>query len=328
MTHFRTDVSITSSPNKIGLKNPIFTAGSCFANAIGLRLMQNKFKTLSNPFGVLYNPISIHKALRYAIHQEPPADHTYLSNHGLNLNYDFHSEFSHTEKSALTSQIQNSIGSSHFFLRDAAWIMITYGTSWVYARKDSGEIVANCHKIPSSSFTKSLLTEHEIADSFKTFFESLTAFNPHVRIILTVSPVRHLKDTLELNSVSKSIARLACYRITEKFPAVEYFPAYEIMMDDLRDYRFYKSDMLHPSKDAEDYIWKKFSDRYFDEVTTEFLKKWQSIRSALLHKPFHLTSPAHQQFLKETLVKLTGLKNTVDISEEAAFIEAQLSSKS
>src|SRR5687767_6484961 len=119
MTHFRTDVSIPSSPYKIGLNDPILTAGSCFADAIGLRLTHNKFKTLANPFGVLYNPVSIHKALRYAIHQEPPADHTYLSSHGLSVNYDFHSEFSHTEKSALVSQIQNSIGSSHFFLKDA-----------------------------------------------------------------------------------------------------------------------------------------------------------------------------------------------------------------
>jgi hypothetical protein len=324
MNSFRTDVSISPSIHKTGLKNPILTVGSCFADAIGLRLDNNKFKTLVNPFGVLYNPMSIHKALRYAIHQEPPADHTYLSNNELCLNYDFHSEFSHPEKNILLSRVQNIIGSSHFFLKDADRILITYGTAWVYSRKDTGEIVANCHKLPAFSFTKSLLTENEIVESFKTFHDSITAFNPNIRIILTLSPVRHLKDTLELNSVSKSVIRLACHRIAEKFQAAEYFPAYEIMMDDLRDYRFYKSDMLHPTEDAEDYIWQKFSECYFDEETLAFLKQWQSIRSALSHKPFHPASSAHQQFLKDTLKKVEALKGKVDVSEEAASIKAQL----
>jgi hypothetical protein len=324
MNSFRTDVSINPSSRNIGLNTPILTVGSCFADAIGLRLKNNKFKTLVNPFGVLYNPISIHKALRYAIHQEPPGDHTYLNSNELNLNYDFHSGFAHPEKNVLLSQVQNVIGSSHFFLKDAKWILITYGTAWVYSRVDTGEIVANCHKIPASAFTKLLLTGNEILESFKTFYDSLLTFNPGVRIILTVSPVRHLKDTLELNSVSKSVIRLACHQIAEKFPAVEYFPAYEIMMDDLRDYRFYKSDMLHPTEDAEDYIWQKFSGRYFDEQTKDFLKQWQSIRLALTHKPFHPASSAHQQFLKETLKKIEALKNVINVSEEEASIKAQL----
>jgi hypothetical protein len=324
MTNFRTDVSIKPSESKIGLQSAVLTVGSCFADAIGQRLLQNKFLASVNPFGTLYNPVSIHKALLYTIHQEPPSDHTYVNHNDLCLNYDFHSTFSHPDKNIFMSHIQNVIGTSHYFLKDADRILITYGTAWVYSRKDTGEIVANCHKLPASAFSKSLLTENVILESFKTLYRSLKVFNPHARIILTLSPVRHLKDTLALNSVSKSMLRLACHRIVESYPDVEYFPAYEIVMDDLRDYRFYKSDMLHPTEDAEDYIWEKFSSCYFDEETLAFLKQWQSIRSALAHKPFHPASSAHQQFLRDTLKKIEAIKNKIDTSEEAAFIKAQL----
>mgnify|MGYP000704602022 CR=1 FL=1 len=325
MKSFRTDVRVSPSTQKIGLKNPILTIGSCFADAIGTRLRQNKFTALINPFGILYNPVSLHKVLRYAIHLEPPHANTYVRNNDLTLNYDFHSEFSHPEEKTLVSRLQNVIGASHYFLKDAEWIIVTYGTAWVYCRKDCGEIVANCHKMPGSYFTKSLLTESEIMESFKTFYDSLIKFNPRIRIILTLSPVRHSKDTLELNSVSKAILRTACHRMAETYPAVDYFPAYEIMMDDLRDYRFYKSDLIHPTEDAEDYIWDKFSECYFDEATHIFLKQWRSIRSALSHQPFHPATLAHRQFLMDTLKKLEEVKDKVDVSEEAGYIKGQLS---
>jgi len=181
--------------------------------------------------------------------------------------------------------------------------------------------------MPGSGFTKSLLSQKKILESFDTLYRDLKAFNPTCKIILTVSPVRHLKDTLALNSVSKSILRLACHTISETFDGVHYFPSYEIMLDDLRDYRFYKSDMIHPSEEAEEYIWNKFSDCYFDDQTKEFIKKWNPIYTSLQHKAFHVGTDAHQTFLKKILSQLEELSKTVSVDEEIAFIKAQITPK-
>jgi hypothetical protein len=161
-------------------------------------------------------------------------------------------------------------------------------------------------------------------DSFDPMYRGLKSINPNINILLTVSPVRHIKDTLELNSVSKSVLRVACHTIAEQYGDVNYFPAYEIMMDDLRDYRFYKADMIHPSHVAEQYIWQKFAEKYFDEELTTFLEKWGEIQSALAHKPFHPISTAHQHFLKEMLKKLEELKGIVNVDEEVALLSKQL----
>jgi hypothetical protein len=277
-----------------------------------------------NPFGVIYNPESIHKVLTYGLYNEPAPDHTYLHHHDVFLNYDFHSAFSSLKKEELLSRIVQTIGATHFFLKDVEWLILTYGTAWVYERTDTGEVVANCHKVPGSQFSKTLLTPARIVDSFRTFYTILKRFNPGVNVILTVSPVRHLKDTLQLNSVSKATLRLSCELLVNEFPAVEYFPAYEFMMDDLRDYRFYKADMLHPTKEAEDYIWEKFAARYVDEQGTAFMKKWNEILSALHHRPFHSHTASHQQFLKDTLKKLEELNSLADVEEEARLIKDQI----
>ena len=324
MTDFRTDVRVSVSPFSINLQSKILTAGSCFADAVGLRMVNSKFNSLSNPFGVIYNPHSIHKVLRYAVHNQPLPEHTYLKNGDVHVNYDFHSELSALNSGELTYRIINMIGAVHYFLRDTNWLLLTYGTAWAYERNDTGEIVANCHKIPATNFKKSLLDEQKITDSFETVYNDLKRLNPDLRIILTVSPVRHIKDTLELNSVSKAVLRVACHTITRKFKDTEYFPAYEMMIDDLRDYRFYKSDMLHPTTEAEDYIWKKFAERYFDDDTRKFIAQWESIAAALAHKPFHPSSSAHQQFLKDVLKKLEGLKGKVNIDKEIETVKAQI----
>jgi hypothetical protein len=324
MKEFRTEIKTKTSRSRIHLSSSLLTQGSCFSDAIGERLNRYKFKTLVNPFGIIYNPHSIHKALTYGIFNEPVPDHTYLHQHDLFLNYDFHSGFSALRKEELHDRLVETIGATHFFLKDLEWLVLTYGTAWVYERTDTGEIVANCHKIPGSRFSKTLMTPVEIISSFRTFYDSLKKFNPGIRVILTISPVRHLKDTLELNSVSKSSLRIACHQIENEFPAVEYFPAYEIMTDDLRDYRFYKADMLHPTSQAEDYIWEKFADRYVDDQAHIFIEKWNEILSALNHRPFHSQSPSHQQFLKDTLRKLEELKYQANVEEETREIRKQM----
>lgn len=324
MEPFRTVLNAGESAEKLSLADHVVTCGSCFSEAIGQRLQKYKINTLVNPFGNIYNPLSIHKALLYAIYGNLPGDQTYLRNQGVWLNYDFHSEFSSTDKSVLSAQIKESIDDVHSFLKNARWLFITYGTSWVYEEVGSASLVANCHKMPSGHFRKFLLTQKKIIESFNELHSSLKAFNPNARIIITVSPVRHVKDTLQLNSVSKSLLRLSCHTLGETFDNVEYFPSYEIMMDDLRDYRFYKTDMLHPTEEAEDYIWKMFTAKYFDGKTQGFADKWKSILTALSHKPFHPSSDSHQRFLKETLARLQELKPLVNVDREMALIKQQI----
>lgn len=324
MKDFRTELKVTPSRVPIHLKSAIFTQGSCFADAIGSRLAIYKQKACVNPFGVIYNPESIHKAISYSIFNEPVPEHTFLQSHEVFLNYDFHSEFSALGKEELAARLVDTIGSAHYFLKAADWLLLTYGTAWAYQRKDTGEVVANCHKLPSTMFTKSLLTSGAIVSSFSTFRDQLKRYNPSIRIILTVSPVRHLKDTLELNAVSKSVLRVACHDIVQEFDDVEYFPAYEIMADDLRDYRFYKADRLHPTEEAEDYIWEKFMERYFSPDLRDFVVKWNAILSAMRHKPFHPRAAAHQKFLRDTLERLNELKQLVDVEAEISLVKQDL----
>lgn len=321
---FRTEVHISPSTNKINISEKILTAGSCFSDSIGKELIENKFNVLVNPFGTNFNPNSIHKTLRYAIHNQVVPEHTYLENKGVHANYDFHSSFSALTRIKVSESLKESIGTTHYFLKDSQWIFLTYGTAWVYERNDTGDIVANCHKVPASNFNKALLSQKKILESFKEFYTELKICNPTVNIILTVSPVRHIKDTLQLNSVSKSVLRLACQTITETYPDVYYFPSFEIMMDDLRDYRFYKSDMIHPSEEAERYIFDKFSTTYFDEDTLQFKKQWQPLRQAIKHKPFLPEAENHQQFLRKTLGQLESLQLKVDLSNEIRIIKSQL----
>jgi hypothetical protein len=327
MKDFRTVVRVSPADHHIGLKTSVLTTGSCFADAIGDRLVSFKVPVLINPFGTTYNPVSIHKGLAYALNNPPIAANSFLQSEDIHLNYDFHSAFSATSQAALTMQLAQRIADTHHFLANTSWLMITYGTAWVYHRNDTHEIVANCHKQNPALFTKSLLSQKQILESFDQLYSTLKLRHPHLRIILTVSPVRHIKDTLELNSVSKSILRLSCHTLAEQHADVEYFPAYEMMMDDLRDYRFYKSDMIHPTMEAEEYIWENFIHRFGDSVFKDFIKKWKPIQSAIAHKPFHPESAGHQIFLTETLKKLDELSHLVDVQEEKALLEKKIRPK-
>ena len=196
----------------------------------------------------------------------------------------------------------------------------------MYENIETGEVVANCHKVPARNFKKILLNTDAIAESFRFLYQALKKQHSSLQIILSVSPVRHTKDTLPLNQVSKSVLRLACHEIEAQYADVEYFPAYEIMMDDLRDYRFYQPDMIHPSDEAVNYIWHKFSERYFNDITKNFIDRWKSISADLRHRPFHLQSDDHQNFLKQVLQKLEELKPTVNVDAEIATILLQLKS--
>jgi hypothetical protein len=320
----RTELHVNSSTLVIGLQDSVVTIGSCFADDMGSRLHGNKFKTLVNPFGTVYNPISIHKLLLMALSSEQPRSTDYCQRDGLFLHHDFHSSYSAVDQHTLQKKLQNQINSVGEWLRSCRVLMITYGTAWVYEQKSTKEIVANCHKIPQEQFEKFLLTQKRILESWDAFYAKLRAINPSIQILLTVSPVRHVKDSLELNSVSKAILRLTCHTITASEPGIVYFPAVEIMNDDLRDYRFYQSDLIHPSEQAKEYIWQKFGDAFFDAKTKQFLERWSKVKAALQHRPFNSSSDSHQKFLQKLLLEVNDLGQFVDVSPERNLIESQL----
>jgi len=324
MKEFRTELTPSVSASPIGLKDTIFTIGSCFADAIGDHLAENKFNVWNNQFGTVYNPLSIHHLLSFGLENKLPLPESYLQNEGVYVNYNFHSSHSALNLQELENRIKTSIVNASEFLKNTNRIIITYGTAFVYRLKSSNEIVANCHKVPSVNFTKSLLTETGIVESFQNFYSKIKSINPSCKIILTVSPVRHLKDTLELNAVSKSILRLSCHSIINRFSDIEYFPAYEILLDDLRDYRFYKTDRLHPTEEAVEYIWEKFLHSYFDDSTKKFVAEWSGIKKNLNHKAFNIHSENHQKFLKTLLLKLENLRQDVDVSKEIQNIKSYL----
>lgn len=324
MNPLRTTLQPGVSKHTFSLRSSVLTAGSCFAEAIGARLHAHKIPTLINPFGVIYNPHSIHKSIKYALFNEGVQELTFLEADGLHLSYDFHSSVFGRDQNELRRKITDITGAAHHFIKDANVILLTYGTAWVYERNDTGEIVANCHKVPPKEFTKTLLSQKQIISSFQLVHNDLKRINPDCRVILTVSPVRHVRDTLEGNSVSKAILRAACETLSRTGMDVEYFPAFEIMIDDLRDYRFYKRDMIHPTEEAEDYIWDHFVARYFDDETKDFFARWSSLRAALAHRPFHPQSGSHQAFLRETLAKLEAFQSFVNVDKEIDVIRKQL----
>lgn len=321
---FRTILTPPRVAHPVSLQQRLFTIGSCFSDTIGQQLHANKFVTSVNPFGVSYNPISIHTLLNLSLQNRMPGEETFLTNNELTSNYLLHSRFSSSDKSQLQKTIQSVLSSAHNFLAKTSWVLITYGTAWVHKRKDTKTIVNNCHKLPAANFEKVLLNVQDIVDDFSRMTSAFNSANPTARFVMTVSPVRHVKDTLELNSVSKAILRQACHELCQRFENVSYFPAYEIMMDDLRDYRFYKSDMLHPTDQAGEYIWEKFASAYLDPAALRFLSQWKEIQAGLDHRPFHPGQPAHQQFLRALLEKIERVRQLADVEHEWQSVKSQL----
>jgi hypothetical protein len=322
---FRTELSVIPATHPINLSDKLVTIGSCFADDMGARLLEGKFNVLKNPTGTIYNPISIHRLLNHATEQASPSQQGFLDRDGLFYHFDFHSEWSDSTQDFLNQKLSGMLAEVHRALATSQFLIITYGTAWVYEHKSLNSIVANCHKVHQQNFNKCLLTQKKIIESFEGFYGRLKKLNPACRLILTVSPVRHIKDTLELNSLSKSVLRLTCHTLAETFPDVTYFPAYEIMLDDLRDYRFYKPDMIHPSEQAIDYIWNKFVNAFFDSETKAFSKEWEKIRLALQHRPFQPASQNHQIFLTDLLEKLNAVKGKVDLAVEIEMVKRQIS---
>ena len=321
---FRTTLNLTSSPHSITRSTAILTIGSCFADVIGSRLYHNKLPALVNPFGTIFNPISISKLLKQALQKQVPQEELYVLQQESWFHYDFHSSIWATSKTQLQNFTQQRLHEVYQWLQQTDVLIITLGTAYVYRHLETGQIVANCHKTPGKFFKKELLGVDTCTNELTELLEQIRVVRPNIRVIVTVSPVRHTRDTLPLNAVSKSVLRLACHFLSETLDYVDYFPAYELLLDDLRDYRFYKADLIHPSEVAETYIFNQFSDVYFSEDLKKFVLEWQKIQQALTHRPLQPNTSAHRQFLEKLLVKLTSLSSQIDVQTEIAHVEEQL----
>lgn len=322
---FRTELQPSPPPFRLSLRQPLLSVGSCFADVIGERLRTAKFPVLVNPFGTIFHPLPAARLLSLALEEEMPGAESYLCFQEHWLNYLLHSSINAPSQDALQQKLAQSLQEVRSKLIEAQALMLTMGTSFVYELLDPVLTVANCHKQPQKLFNKRLVPAEEMLQTLRSLWHQLKALNPNLKLILTVSPVRHLKDTLELNSLSKALLRLVCHQLSEAHPQdIYYFPSYELLMDDLRDYRFYGPDLLHPSPVAEQYVWEKFSATLLDEEAGNFLKEWIPLQQALTHRPFNPTSAAHQQFLKKTLQKLQTLPYPVDVGNEIKKLQEQI----
>ena len=308
MTVFRTSIPYSSSTFTIDHHMPCLTIGSCFAQHIGQRLTDIKFDTLVNPFGILYNPWSIQQALRLLLKQDEWDDKQLVQQDDIWYSYLHHSQFSNLDKQALEKHILESLAKARTFLRTTKVLLLTLGTAYTYFRKDTQQPVANCHKVPASYFDRRLLSIDDCISLLAPTFLELSKQLPGLQIILSVSPVRHLRDGLVDNQRSKAHLIATAHQLSDAMDFINYFPAYELMIDDLRDYRFYKRDMLHPSDTAVDYIWKYFSKSFFSEATQDLIKAIMKIRQASQHRPFQRMSKGHQQFVAQQLQRIAQLE--------------------
>ncbi len=321
---FRTQLQIPESAHKISLQTPVLTMGSCFAEVLGSRLSENKIPTLANPFGTIFNPISMAKLFKQAVDNQVPDEDLFVEKQGVWFHYDFHSSLWGQNKEELAECLTQKMQEVKGWLQKTDFLIFTFGTAFVYRHLETRQIVANCHKMPNKLFQKELLSTTALTEDFKQLHNLLSVLNPSVTIILTVSPVRHTRDTLPLNAVSKSILRVACHELSESLEKVCYFPAYELLMDDLRDYRFYKPDLIHPNEVAEEYIFQKFSEKYFNDLLKQFVREWQKIQQEINHRPQHPNTPAHGLFLENLLKKLQKISALVNVDAEIEAAHQQL----
>jgi hypothetical protein len=327
MDSFRTEVKVPYNKTPIKFDDKLLFIGSCFATNIGSYFSANCLNALVNPFGVLYNPFSIANSLERLLDGQPFTDNDVVEKDKVYHSFYHHSQFNTNHKQDFLEAVNSSFETSAAFLETADTIIITFGTAWVYEHKESGIIVSNCHKYPAADFRRYRLSVEDIIGRYQKLIDRIKAINPKVRFQLTVSPVRHWKDGAHGNQLSKSTLLLAIDKLVNEFDFVEYFPAYELLLDELRDYRFFAGDMLHPSELAIAFIREKFTNSQFDEVGKKLLEKLLKLNKAAEHRPFNLESEAHQQFVRKHISKVDQLQQqytTIDLSAIRLKFEKQM----
>lgn len=322
---FRTIVNVLPAAKQITYHSPSMWVGSCFTENIGQQLQQAKLPTHINPFGILYNPISIAKCLTRLTEEQLFTPNDIYQNQQQYFSFEHHhARFANSNAAECLSNINQQLISSAAFLRQTHFLFITFGTAWVYKLVDNGQIVGNCHKLPAKQFTKELLSVGDIVSAYKRLIEQLLTQLPNLQVIFTLSPLRHWSDGAAANQHSKACLLVAIHQICELFPqATSYFPAYEIMMDDLRDYRFYAADMLHPNTTAINYIYQQFEQAYLHPEAQKLHTKIAKIQAAAHHRPFDAQSVAHQRFVNNTLQQINQLQQqypTLNFETERAIL--------
>lgn len=305
---FRTPVPIQPQEPKIGYSSKILLLGSCFVENIGRKLEYFKFQNLLNPFGILFHPEAILNLLKRVKSGYVFTETDIFYHNEAWHSYEAHSDLNSVGQEEILEKLNAAVQKTSQFLKSATHVVITPGTAWGYRLKESGQMVANCHKVPQKNFSK------EITDAKNALFEAaaiVNDLNPEAQIIFTVSPVRHLKDGFTENQLSKAKLITAVQEIVASEKYCAYFPAYEIMMDELRDYRFYAEDMVHPNQTAVDYIWQKFQGAWIASEASAVMKQVDTIQKGLLHRPFNEASEAHQKFRRVLQQKIEKLEKEV-----------------
>ena len=315
---FRTEIEIAPLAEGMAHGAKIFALGSCFAENISERLAKAKFSVESNPFGVLFNPASIANAIErldsarsFAVCDITAGKECYFS-------FDAHSSLDGKTHTEAFANLNRAVAKGAKALAESEWVILTFGTAWIYEHE--GKVVANCHKQPASQFQRRRMSVEEIVARYDALFEGVLR---EKRVILTVSPVRHIGDGLQENSVSKATLRLAVEELVAKHANASYFPSYEILIDDLRDYRFYAEDLAHPSKVAVDYVWERFCEAILAEEARSLLPQIEQIIQASQHRPFNPESEAHKCFCRKMVERAKAMQK-IDFSAEIEAFERYL----
>ena len=305
--NFTTKIPIPKTNNPIDYHSKIVSFGSCFTENIAKKFNYFKFQNTNNPFGIIFNPVSNEKIIQRIIQKKYFIKDDIFFHNDLWHCFEIHSELSNPDKKEFLHMLNEIIKSTNKQITNSTHFIITLGTAWVYRNIESNEIVANCHKVPQKYFTKELLTVETIKNSLENIIQTIKSVNKNAKFIFTVSPVRHINDGFVENSRSKSHLISALHTFDFQLPTSSYFPSYEILLDELRDYRFYAQDMLHPNQIAIDYIWERFSETQIIEKAYPIMEQVDSIQKDLGHKPFNPNSEKHQEFLSKIQDKITKL---------------------
>lgn len=312
----------TPSSQNISYAEKVLLVGSCFADNMGNKLQQAKFQVLFNPTGIVFDPLSVAKHLEdFATNKQYSADELFQHNE-LWFSWYHHSDFSTIDNIQTQKRINDALQQTHTYLQSTAHVFITLGTAFSYQLKDENIPVANCHKVPQSRFDKKLLSVTEITEALQKGIAAVRKLNPDVEVVFTVSPVKHIRDGIIENNRSKARLIESVHRLTGTISHCSYFPAYELVTDVLRDYRFYATDMAHPNEQAIEFVFNHFCETYFSKETQQLMRQVQQIVTAKNHRSLHPDTLAHQQFMKLFLEKTTALKMTLpmlDWEEEIRF---------
>ncbi|WP_321288917.1 GSCFA domain-containing protein [uncultured Sunxiuqinia sp.] len=329
MNQYFTEVEIKDIGWHIDHRTKVMMMGSCFSENIGQRMKQLKFQVDLNPFGILYNPQSVSKSIRLLMEQKTYTAKDLIEHDGIWHSFDHHSRFSSTNKENCLKRINDQIRRSYDHLIESEYLILSLGTAWVFELKNSGKIVSNCHKLAAAEFNRYRLTPSEIVDDYRELISQIRRINSNLKILFTVSPIRHWKDGAVENQLSKSTLLLAINQLIIDFGTAHcaYFPSYEIVMDELRDYRFYAPDMMHISAKAVDHIWDKFCSKMITDESHKIIKSIQKIIKAIEHRPRNIQSEKHQKFLLYNVNKINDLMKSfpfLNLANEKKYFKLKL----